>query len=414
MTGQEVLQQFFGPLIATVIQVFLFAGFIIVPLLLMLWFWKSWVKYVRALFFASQKYVLLELKIPKGISKSPLAMELFMTALHVTGGEGTPFDRYWLGKTRPWFSLEMVSMEGNVKFFIWTRDAFRGLVESQLYGQFPDLEITAVPDYASAVPFSWDKYNLWACDFKKGMASHLPIKTYVSYGLDKDPKEEVKIDPITAVIEFMGSINRGEQIWLQIGVRAHKKELIKPGTWFEKVDWTDAAKKDIEKLMKRDKKKEGELNIAEFSLTKGEREKVEAVEKNLAKIPFDVGIRAIYLGTTDVYKGIMAPGLSGMLRQYNALNLNGFSPTNATSFDYPWQDFTGQRLKKKKEMMMYLYRNRSFFYPEFFPDKYEYQHFVMTTEELATIYHFPGDVSRTPNLGRISAKRAEPPANLPI
>jgi hypothetical protein len=242
----------------------------------------------------------------------------------------------------------------------------------------------------------------------------MPIKTYLSYGLDKDPEEEVKIDPITAVIEFMGSIGRGEQIWFQIGVRAHKKELIKPGTWFEKVDWTDAAKADIEKLMKRDKKKDDVLNIAEFSLTKGERERVEAVEKNLAKIPFDIGMRAIYIAKTDVFKGTMAPGLSGMLRQYNAMNLNGFSPTNTTSFDYPWQDFTGHRLMKKKEILLYLYRNRSFFYPEFFPDTYEFNHFVMTTEELATIYHFPGDVSRTPNLGRISAKRAEAPSNLPI
>jgi hypothetical protein len=38
----------------------------------------------------------------------------------------------------------------------------------------------------------------------------------------------------------------------------------------------------------------------------------------------------------------------------------------------------------------------------------------MTTEELATIYHFPGDVSKTPTLSRITAKKAEPPANLPI
>jgi len=40
--------------------------------------------------------------------------------------------------------------------------------------------------------------------------------------------------------------------------------------------------------------------------------------------------------------------------------------------------------------------------------------FIMNTEELATIYHFPGEVSKTPSLSRISAKKAEPPTNLPI
>jgi hypothetical protein len=339
---------------------------------------------------------------------------LFITALHQTGGEGTPYDKFWLGKTRPWFSLEIVSIEGNVRFFIWTREAFQHLVESQLYGQFPDIEIDRVDDYASALPFSWDKYNLWACDLKKGEASHVPIKTYVNYGLDKDPKEEVKIDPITSVIEFLGSIGRGEQIWIQIVIRAHKKEIADPKSWFGKVDWKEAAKADIDKLMKRDKKKEGEMNFADFSMTKGEREKVDAIEKNISKLAFDTGIRAIYIAQKDNYRGTMVPALSGSFRQYNAMNLNGFAATNTTSFDYPWQDFTGQRTMKKKEMMMFLYRNRSFFYSEFFPEGYKYSPFVMTTEELATIYHFPGDVSRTPNLSRSLAKRQEPPANLPI
>ncbi len=415
MSGNEALQQIFGPLFGIIIQIVVFVSFIIVPIFLMIWFWKNWVKYVRAVFFASQKYVVLELKIPKGIAKSPLAMELFMTSLFQTGGEGTPFDKFWLGKTRPWFSLEIASIEGQVRFFIWTREAFKGLVESQLYGQFPDIEMNTVEDYSSKINFNWADHQMWACDFKKGQASHLPIKTYINYGLDKDPKEEVKIDPITSIIEFLGSVGRGEQIWMQIVIRAHKKELTKPGTWFEKVDWTDAAKKDVDKIMKRDKKaKDGEVNFADFSMTKGEREKVEAIEKNVSKLAFDCGIRAIYVARKDSFKPAMIPGLTGSLRQYNAPNLNGFAPANGTAYDYPWQDFTGVRTMKKKEKMMFLYRNRSFFYPEFFPDGYEYEAFVMTTEELATIYHFPGDVSRTPNLSRISAKRAEAPSNLPI
>lgn len=416
MTPTDVVHQTFNPVVTLSVQVLIFSAFIIVPLILMVFFWRAWVKYVRALFFASQKYVLLELRIPKGISKSPLAMELFLTSLHQTGGEGTPYDKFWLGKTRTWFSLEIVSIEGNVRFFIWSRESFQQLIESQLYGQFPDIEINKVDDYSTDLPFSWDKYNMWSCDFKKGEASHIPIKTYTSYGLDKDPKEEVKIDPITSVIEFLGSIGRGEQIWIQFVIRAHKKEIADPKTWFGKVDWKTAAKAEIDKMMKRDdkSKKSGEISFADFSMTKGERDKVEAIEKNVSKLAFDTGIRIIYVAKKDAFKGVMTPAITGSLRQYNAMNLNGFAPTNTTSFDYPWQDFTGQRTMKKKEIMMFLYRNRSFFYPEFFPDTYKYEPFVMTTEELATVYHFPGDVSRTPNLSRITAKKMEPPANLPI
>ena len=86
------------------------------PIFLVAIFWNLWVNYVRSKFFLSEKTVLLEFKIPRDIFKTPLAMEVFLDALYDTGGERTFIDRYWMGKTRPWFSLEIASLEGKVKF----------------------------------------------------------------------------------------------------------------------------------------------------------------------------------------------------------------------------------------------------------------------------------------------------------
>jgi hypothetical protein len=410
-----VLQPVISPIAGDLFQTIILSIFIIVPIVAAVYFWKSWVKYVRGAFFSQQKYVLLELGLPKGLAKSPLAMELFITSLYQTGGEGTWYDKFWLGKSRVWFSLEIVSIDGGVGFFLWTRENMRAYVETQLYAQFPDIEISQVADYANTLNFSWETHQMWGCDFKKGEASHLPIKTYKDYGLDKDPKEEFKVDPITSMLEFLGSIGRGEQVWFQFIIRAHKKELTKPGTWFEKVDWKHAANEDIKKLMKRDDKSKAKGEEGgDSKLTKGEKTRIEAIENNISKLPFDSAFRAIYVAEKDKYNGGAIPGITGALRQYNVLSLNGFAPTNTTGYDYPWQDFTGKKTMGKKEKMLFLYRNRSAFFPEFFPDFYEYKPFVMTTEELATVYHFPGDVSRTPTLNRSSAKRVEAPANLPI
>ncbi len=401
------------------------------PIAFAMEFWKSWIKYTRAKFIAAQPVVVLELLIPRGEAKSPLAMELFITALHQTGGESTWYDRYILGKNRPWFSLELVSIEGTIHFFIWTRDRWRGWIESQLYAQFPDIEIRRVDDYAAELNFNLDEYNMWGADYIKKEPSHIPIRTYVGYGLDKDPEEEFKVDPLTPLLELLGSFGKGEQYWLQIGVRAHKKEITKPGTWFEKVDWTHAAKEDIKKLMQRDKKpKEGEIVIRDLSMTKGEKEKVEAIEKNLSKLAFDCVIRGIYVAKKDVYNGPMGGVLAGLMRPFNAPNLNTFGPSNTVDYDYPWYDFWGRREQKNKYNLMKVYKERSFFFKEYFPrkanfwmdplattlwsEKYKIAPLVMTTEELATIYHFPGDVARTPSLMRVTAKKAEPPANLPI
>lgn len=407
--------------------------FIIVfaPIALAIEFWRTWVKYVKAKFIAAQATCVLELRIPKGEAKSPLAMELFMTSLHQTGGESTWYDRNILGKSRPWFSLELVSIEGTIHFFIWTRERWRGWIESQLYAQFPDIEIHKVEDYTKSIDFNLDEYNMWGADYTKTQPSHIPIKTYVKYGLDKDPDEQFKIDPMTSVFELLGSFGKGEQYWLQIGLRAHKKEITKPGTWFEKVDWTHAAKEDIKALMQRDKKpKEGELVIKELSMTKGEKERVEAIEQNLSKLAFDCVIRGIYVAKKDKYNGPIGGVLAGLMRPFNAPNLNTFKPANTADYDFPWHDYWGRREIVNKYNTMKVYKERSFFFKDYFPSKatiwttplataifpqkYKAEPFVATTEELATFYHFPGDVAKTPSLVRITAKKAEPPANLPI
>jgi hypothetical protein len=39
---------------------------------------------------------------------------------------------------------------------------------------------------------------------------------------------------------------------------------------------------------------------------------------------------------------------------------------------------------------------------------------VLNTEELATLWHFPGQIMRVPTLERIESKEASPPPNLPM
>jgi len=40
--------------------------------------------------------------------------------------------------------------------------------------------------------------------------------------------------------------------------------------------------------------------------------------------------------------------------------------------------------------------------------------FVLNIEELATIWHFPGQILKVPTLERIESKEASPPPNLPV
>lgn len=402
----ETLGAIFADLLVQTLYALYIIMMFVIPLVLGFFFFRLWLKYVRAKFLAEQSHLLLEFRLPKEITKSPIAMEVFINSLSQTGGEGNWFDKYVKGGMRPWFSLELVSIEGQVKFFLWTRKGFKKIIETQLYSQYPDVEIAEVDDYTSDVNYDPSKNEVWGCQFTKAKDSYYPIKTYVDYGLDKDPKEELKIDPITPVIELLGSLGRGEQMWIQILIRAHKDEFDKPGTWFEKVDWKHFAKEEVKKKMKREKPGEGETVD---KMTKGEQKAVEAIEKSISKTAFDTGMRALYIAEKDVFNKANVGGLTGSFKQFSSPDLNGFKPTGTTSFDYPWQDIFGTKLREKKNKILKAYKSRGFFKPV-----YSGKHFILNAEELVTIYHFPGKVSSTPTFTRLPSRKADAPANLPI
>ncbi|HYC34768.1 MAG TPA: hypothetical protein VEC13_03490 [Candidatus Paceibacterota bacterium] len=414
MDIDPIVTNTFGPLISQVFASVYILAIFIAPVCFAILFFQSFVLWRKNAFIHSKlkDAVLLEITPPKQFLKSPLAMELFLTALYQTSGESTWIDRYIYGKVRPWFSLEIVSFEGQIKFYVWTWDYWKPIVTSYLYAQYPDAVVTEVPDYAARAHFDpKGSDDIFGIEFVLNKPDIYPIKSYHDYNLGDDPKEELKVDPTTPLFEFLSMLNKGEQIWFQILVRAHKKERPKPGTWFQKVDWQHAAKEEIKKLKSADVQEAGEIKISGASLSKTEKEVIDAIEKNVSKLAFDTVIRAIYIAPKSIYNKLNQSGLSGTFRQYNTGHLNSFSaePKHTTDFDYPWQDFKNHRLNKRKKHIMHAYQTRHGFH-----DPHKSHFFTLSTESLATIYHFPTETAKTPTIQRIEAKRSEPPANLPI
>ncbi len=370
------------------------ARFLWLPVILFLIFWKLWLYYIRSRFVSKIDWTILEIKLPREIMKGPRAMEVVLNMLYQPS-DGNFLDKYWKGFLRPWFSLEIASIGGKIHFFVYTQRFFRNLVEAQIYAQYPDVEITEVDDYSKAafIDGFGREWGCWGTEFGLTKEDAYPIRTYIDYGLHETmTKEEQKTDPLTSFIEFLGSLKDGEQAWFQILIRATKK------------DWKEEGKKLIEKLLERDKKlMEGELP-KKFS--PGETEVVKAIEKDVSKYGFDTGIRGIYLARNDKFNPTNIASLIGVMKQYNAMDLNGFKPVNPTSVNYFLKK---KREAGKKTKILDAFRQRSYFYMP-----YDRKAFVLNTEELATIFHFPGKVAETPTFGRIEAKKGEAPTDLPI
>lgn len=381
------------------------------PVFLWYVFSHQWMHYVQERYISNIKWVMLEIKLPKETNKSPLAMEIALNAIYQTSS-GTWLDKIWKGKVKDWFSLEMVSIEGNIKFFIRTPWIYKNVIEAQLYSQYPDIEIYEVPDYSLYVNYHGEEseWSVIGAEYGLSKADPYPIKTYVDYGLDKDPKEEFKIDPLTSIIEYLGSAGKGEQIWIQIITQAASKRYHKADG--STGDWKDEGKEIIDKLTKRNEKTpEGTPSFKMMMQTKGESDVIAAIERSMGKLGFDVGIRSMYLVNKNAtFNPSNIKALFGLFRAFTSSNLNGFAVTdNSMGFDYPWQDYKNIRINKKKEEFFEAYKHRSWFH---LPRKLK--PFVLTTEELATIYHFPGGVAQTPTFGRIQSRKSEAPVNLPI
>ena len=410
--------------------------------------WKLWVHYIRQDFISGIDFVLLEIIPPRDVERNPKAMELFITnALYHWSMKGGK-ESYWQGAVWFWFSLELVSLEGQVHFYIRTPSRIRSLIETQMYAQYPQAQVKVVEDYTLAVdkitPSS--AWNAWGCEFGLLKPEAYPIKTYIDFGLDKDPKEEYKIDPISPIIEFFGSLGKGEQAWMQVIITPSKKIYHTHGTWFKKHDWVEEAKKQLEKLLlpytsKRDDPGTNVIKLAriEVRVPSFLDRVVKAMSAKTGKLGFETGIRIMYLAKKEVYpvgsRTNNSRNIRLIFRQYTTPDSNGLNRINSAQADAYGGIFTlpPHKIMRLANRMLHEYRERSFFHlplrHHLFNNHKIYLHwpisrlfmaykhpetFVLNTEELATLWHFPGQILQVPTLTRIESKEASPPPNLPI
>ena len=394
---------------------------------------KLWYVHKRSEFIAKQTYILLEMKPPRNLVKTPLAMEAFLAGIHLTGGESTWYARF-KGGVRPFYSLEIASFEGQIHFYIWTRANLRRIIEGQLYAQYPGMQVVEAPDYTRLISAKPEEWLIWGCDFSPTNKNPIPIKTYVEYQLDTVQKEPEQVDPLSNLIEFMSSIGKGEHIWLQFIIRTHNGERYgaTPGgkTSTRRNEegrpytWRDEGKEIIEAMRKKTRSPyidpiSGKEMAGFPNPTKGESELMGAIDRNTAKLAFDVGIRGIYITKPEKFNIAMVTHMVGLFKPFST-GEGGWNGINSTKWmkrfdDYPWEIGVPKRKDHYRRKLVQAFRRRQFFYDPFFHDGlFGDETMILSTEELATVFHIPSGSVQAPGLARIHSTRYEAPADLPV
>lgn len=373
----------------------------------------AWQEYKRQEDYWSTEYTVLEIRLPEDITQSPYAAELFLRVLYQTGEVDTPAHGTFSGKTAPWFSLEIVSTEGVVRFYVWTRTRYKEIVKAQMYAHYPTVQVVEVPDYTLAVPYDPAAIDVWGITQTLQKPDPYPIMTYIAWQLDKEKKEEFKSDPLLSLIEFFGSIGPGEHLWSQIILRGHTEcpwAEEETGHALSLDKWVEHEKDNILEKTVTDEATD-KPNYSRLSM--GDKDLIDSMERKLNKQIFDVGIRTLYVARHENRQSIRNSGVPTAFRSFEhgseGRGLNGLKPQFYVGpFFFPWHDFLGIRKAKLKRRMYEGYVTRQFFY-----EPYHDYHIALNSEEIASLWHLPGKVAHTPTLVRMPSRRAEAPANLP-
>lgn len=317
--------------------------------------------------------VLCRLLIPKNNEKTPAAAELFFAALH---GVYTSSSRI-----QPIMSFEMVSINKYIQFYFEVPKYLKEFVEGQMYAQYPNVEISVVEDYVKHTP---DKFSVGS-ELLTTKEDVFPIKTFQSF----------EADPLSGITSILSQLGPSEELWIQICIAPVKD------TWQKKsvshVNAIKAGRNPGESLLKSIIR--GAWGVA--PTVAGEKPAsasvdisgpmaaaIKGIEEKCTKLGFETKIRVVSTSTDQTVATQRLAGVVGAFKQYNSTNMNGFMQGTL---------LTGQTIidSYKKRLI-------------------GFKPYVLNTEELASIFHLPGESVATPSMNYAGSRKGEPPLNLPI
>lgn len=407
------------------------------PVVLGVLAYDEWFSYQKEKYLRGMRWTVLEIIPPPEIPfSSPRAAEHFFSGLHSSYSGGINWkSQFFGGKIPDWFSFEIVSDGGSTHFYIRCPEGQRNVVESLIFSQYPDAEIRVVPDYVEQIPANLDlsQYDIAGAEMEFTKDSAYPIKTYPEFEEAGGKDDYARLDPIAPLLEIMSALRPGEHLWLQYIIRATGGDWVKenqkvidklvgkpekpaPTPLFVQIiefPFTLLATvlREFDVIPPAEKPKEEKVEFNLQKLTAAQRKVLESVEYKLAKLAFKSGIRVMYVAKKESFNGTRLASVTGMFKQLYYTTLNTFKPSGTRDKGlFPWAFpndkgfFADERTAHKKLGMYRGYRARMFPYSRL-P--------ILTTEELATLWHMPALNVRAPLVPRVQAKKGQPPSILP-
>ncbi len=306
--------------------------------------------------------VLLQVALPhENEIKIDAAEQLFASfaSMHKGG-------RFAFLHPQPYVSFEIVGRPGDIRFYVWCPNKVRDLVEKQINGTYPDADITVVDEEdPKQKGIIGNEYNIFSEDGKVAFASlrlkgtdYMPMKVF----------KEMSVDGLALVTTVLAKMSEGEAAAIQI--------LFSPAD----SKWKKKGRAYLSKT------KKGESNAETASYSTDAKE-LEGIENKIGHPGFNVVIRVVVSSSTQEAAQAHLDNITSAFSTFNGGNSISSNPIR----------FKGLFMKD------FVYR----YWPMY------KQTGLMTSEELATLIHFPNKSITTPHIFWLTSKRAPAPSQIP-
>ena len=291
------------------------------------------------------------------------------------------------------FSFELVASQSKIAFYVISPQKYCEYIEQQIQAHYPAATMEPVSDYNIFSPKSESIITV----LKTKRVSLFPIKTYKSHDTD----------PMNALINVLSKLKENEGLAIQYCVQSAKKNwhrksselvqkahelnslekalrtfgIIKVLHWIGDLINFATPQKDQNQFDRRGEQR---------GLTAMESEALKGIEEKNSKAGLNVNIRIVVSAITKEQARIYLQNITNAFSQYN-------------SYEYGNSIINRPKAATQRALMKrYIYR---YFNPR--------ESFLLNTEELASLFHFPLKNAETPNILWLEAKLAPAPNNVP-
>jgi len=300
--------------------------------------------------------------------------------------------RHWFKGREDQISLELVAQNGVISFYVAVPKRKQAFVEQQINAHYPHATLEEVGDYNIFTP----RGVSMGVNMKLGRSSAFPLKTY----------KQFETDPLNAITNSMSKIPDGDAAAVQLIIRSahgnwrhegiHMARQMQKGKRLSDISGNGIFSKILSvlgtifsSLSSSSKDKHKEQSSGPIRLSPLVEEMIKGLEQKASKAGFEITCRV--LATAKDHTGAELY-LHNIVNAFSQFNIYEFG--NRFEFKKPW--IPSRFLYRFVHRVFDLHRN-----------------FILNSEELASLYHFPLPTTETPNIRWLAARRAPGPVNMP-